>query len=55
MTQANLGFSETQIADLKEVFLLFDKDQDGILNFGELCFVMNTLGIRITGEGSSSI
>ena len=29
--------------------MLFDKDQDGVLSFGELCLVMNTLGIRISG------
>ena len=40
--------SDSQISDLKEVFLLFDKDQDGVLNFGELSFVINTLGIRIS-------
>ena len=47
--QTQLNLSDGQLADLKEVFLLFDKDQDGVLDFRDLCFVIKTLGIRISG------
>ena len=38
-----------EVADYKEVFLLFDRDQDGILSFPQFCLAIKTLGIRMTG------
>ena len=35
-----------QVADYKEVFMLFDKDEDGVLTFNELEHVMQALGRR---------
>jgi len=37
---------EEQVAEYKEVFMLFDKDQDGVLSFSELGTAMKTLGQR---------
>ena len=48
--QDNLHLSEEQVADFKEVFQLFDKDQDGVLSFSELSLVINTLGQRHSGR-----
>ena len=42
--------NESQISDFKEAFLLFDKDQDGVLSFSELCCLMKVLGIKIQGK-----
>jgi Ca2+-binding EF-hand superfamily protein len=42
--------SHLEIADYKELFLLYDKDQDGILSFMQLCLAIRTLGIRMKGE-----
>jgi len=36
--------SKEVVADLKEVFMLFDKDEDGVLSFPELEVVMKNLG-----------
>ena len=30
------NLTKEQVADLKEVFMLFDKDEDGVLTFHEL-------------------
>jgi len=35
-----------QVAEYKEVFMLFDKDEDGVLSFPELGVVMKSLGQR---------
>lgn len=35
-----------EVAEYKEVFMLFDKDQDGVLSFPELSTAMKTLGQR---------
>ena len=37
-------------AEFKEVFMLFDKDEDGVINMDELGVMMKTLGQRPTGE-----
>ena len=37
------------MAEYKEVFMLFDKDQDGVLSFPELSTAMKTLGQRPSG------
>ena len=36
--------SKEVVAELKEVFMLFDKDEDGVLSFPELEVVMKNLG-----------
>ena len=42
--------SKDLVADLKEVFMLFDKDEDGVLTFSELDVVMKCLGQRTSGH-----
>ena len=42
--------SKDLVADLKEVFMLFDKDEDGVLTFSELDVVMKCLGQRTSGN-----
>ena len=42
------------MADYKEVFMLFDKDQDGVLSITELGNALRTLGQRHEGEMISS-
>ena len=44
-----LGITSTQLSDFKDVFLLFDKDQDGVLSFLELTYAVKVLGIIMTG------
>jgi len=39
-----------QVAEYKEVFMLFDKDEDGVLSFPELSVVMKSLGQRPSDE-----
>ena len=41
---------EEQVAEYKEVFMLFDKDEDGVLSFTELGTAMKTLGQRPSGK-----
>ena len=43
---------DEQVAEYKEVFMLFDKDEDGVLSFNELGIVMKSLGQRPTGLDS---
>ena len=43
------ALSSEVVADLKEVFMLFDKDEDGVLTFSELEVVMKCLGQRHSG------
>jgi Ca2+-binding EF-hand superfamily protein len=47
--QASYPLSKNQLSDYKEVFQLFDKNQDGVLSFSELSQAMQTLGHRIAG------
>ena len=42
--------TEEQVSDFKEVFMLFDKDEDGVLTFPELNVVMKSLGQRPSGR-----
>lgn len=37
---------ESQVSEYKEVFMLFDKDQDGVLSFNECSTAIRTLGLR---------
>ena len=43
------NLSEEKICECREVFKLFDRDQDGVLSLHELGVVMKTLGFRLTG------
>ena len=38
------------MAELKEVFMLFDRDEDGVLSFQELQVVMKSMGQRPSGK-----
>lgn len=42
--------SHEQVAELKEVFMLFDRDEDGVLSFQELQVVMKSMGQRPSDE-----
>ncbi|CAG9802101.1 unnamed protein product [Chironomus riparius] len=42
------GLTEEQVAEFKEVFMLFDKDEDGSITMAELAVVMRSLGQRPT-------
>ncbi|XP_073971179.1 calmodulin-alpha-like isoform X2 [Rhodnius prolixus] len=42
------GLSEEQVAEFKEAFMLFDKDEDGAITMAELGVVMRSLGQRPT-------
>ena len=48
--QPTYKLTEEQVADYKEVFMLFDKDQDGLLTFPELGTAVRTLGQRHSGK-----
>jgi Ca2+-binding EF-hand superfamily protein len=48
--QSEYMLAEEKVAEYKEVFMLFDKDHDGVLTFTELRTVMRTLGHRHQGE-----
>ena len=48
--QSTYKLVEEQVAEYKEVFMLFDKDEDGVLAFHELELVMKALGQRPAGE-----
>ena len=41
---------DEQVAEYKEVFMLFDKDQDGVLSFAELGIAIKALGQRPLGN-----
>ena len=43
------NLSEEKILEYKEVFKLFDRDEDGVLSLHELGVVLRTLGLRLTG------
>ena len=43
------SLSNEVVADLKEVFMLFDKDEDGVLSFQEVQVVMKSMGQRPSG------
>uniref|UniRef100_U5EQS4 Putative calmodulin n=1 Tax=Corethrella appendiculata TaxID=1370023 RepID=U5EQS4_9DIPT len=40
------GLTEDQVAEFKEAFMLFDKDEDGTISMAELGVVMRSLGQR---------
>ena len=47
--QTEWQLTDEQVAEFKEVFMLFDKDEDGVLTFPELNVVMKSLGQRPSG------
>ncbi|XP_066140685.1 calmodulin-like isoform X5 [Euwallacea fornicatus] len=47
-TSTEYGLSEDQVAEFKEAFMLFDKDEDGTITMAELGVVMRSLGQRPT-------
>ncbi|KAJ3645653.1 hypothetical protein Zmor_023294 [Zophobas morio] len=49
-TSTEYGLSEDQVAEFKEAFMLFDKDEDGTITMAELGVVMRSLGQRPTGK-----
>ena len=49
IVQEKWPLSKEYLADLKEVFMLFDKDEDGVITFTELEVVMKCLGQRPSG------
>ena len=48
-----INLTEEEIQDCKEVFMLFDRDVDGILTLPECSTALHTLGRRISGIFSS--
>ncbi|KAJ8895211.1 hypothetical protein PR048_000536 [Dryococelus australis] len=48
--QSEYGLTEDQVAEFKEAFMLFDKDEDGTITMAELGVVMRSLGQRPSGE-----
>ena len=48
--QEELKLVPEQVAEFKEVFMLFDKDEDGVITFPELIMVMKSLGQRPASE-----
>lgn len=44
------GLTEEQVAEFKEAFMLFDKDEDGMITTAELGVVMRSLGQRPTEQ-----
>jgi len=44
------NLTSEQIADWKEAFMLFDRDEDGVLSFQELQVVMKSMGQRPSEE-----
>ena len=50
--QTEWQLTDEQVAEFKEVFMLFDKDEDGVLTFPELNVVMKSLGQRPSGEAT---
>ena len=48
--QEEWKLSPEQVAEFKEVFMLFDKDEDGVITFPELIMVMKSLGQRPASE-----
>nr|CAD7569579.1 unnamed protein product [Timema californicum] len=51
-TKSEYGLTEDQVAEFKEAFMLFDKDEDGTITMAELGVVMRSLGQRPSGKTS---
>lgn len=48
------GLTDDLVAEFKEAFMLFDKDEDGMITTAELGVVMRSLGQRPSGKQWSS-
>ena len=42
--------TEELVADLKEIFILFDKDTDGVLTIEQVYQAMNVMGMKRPGN-----
>ena len=42
--------TEEMVADLKEIFILFDKDTDGVLTIEQVYQAMNVMGMKRPGN-----
>ena len=47
--QVEYGLTEDLVDEYKEAFMLFDKDEDGMISTAELAVVMRSLGQRPSG------
>ena len=54
MLQSVYKLSKDQVSDCKELFILFDKDENGVLTFVELGNAMRTFGQRLPGGSYKS-
>lgn len=45
-----MKFNMFKISEFKEAFMLFDKDEDGIITTNDLGIVMRSLGQRPSGK-----
>ena len=48
--QSEFPLTQEKVEDCKEVFMLFDRDEDGVLSFQELQVVMKSMGERPSGK-----
>ncbi|KAB7502756.1 Proteasome subunit alpha type-7 [Armadillidium nasatum] len=48
MQNVEYGLTDDLVAEFKEAFMLFDKDEDGMITTAELGVVMRSLGQRPT-------
>ena len=46
---STLSLLEEQVEDYKELFLLFDKNEDGLLTISQVCKAVAMLGISVSG------
>jgi Ca2+-binding EF-hand superfamily protein len=49
LLQEKWQLTNEEVAEFKEVFMLFDKDEDGVITFPEVIMVMKSLGQRPLG------
>ena len=47
--QSEFPLTHEKVEDCKEVFMLFDRDCDGVLSFTECVTALHTMGYRISG------
>ena len=53
LSQGAFHLASEKVSEYKEVFQLFDKDEDGVLSFTELSVVMRSLGQLPSGIETS--
>ena len=49
--QSKYPLSQEKLLDCKEVFMLFDRDVDGVLSLSECLTALHTMGYRLHGMG----